>query len=139
MYINKDVQREKTRVLLCVSEIDGHDRGVKYIAKKLTEAGMEVVYVSYALPEEISDAAIQEDVNVIGLSSSTGGYMAVVSDLMELLKTKGADDKLVIVGGIIANADVPALEKMGVGRVFGPGTSGNEVVDYLLVYLGSRK
>jgi methylmalonyl-CoA mutase C-terminal domain/subunit len=130
--IDKGIQERKIRVLLCVSEIDGHDRGLKYIAKKLAEAGMEVVYISYKIIEEIVDTAIQEDVDAIGISSSTGGHLGVISDLMELLKAKGVDNKLVIAGGIIPTVDIPILQEMGVGRVFGPGTHSHEVVRYIL-------
>jgi len=130
--IDKGIKERKIRVLLCVSEIDGHDRGLKYIAKKLAEAGMEVVYISYKIIEEIVDTAIQEDVDAIGISSSTGGHLGVISDLMALLKAKGVDNKVVIAGGIIPTVDIPILQEMGVGRVFGPGTHGHEVVHYIL-------
>lgn len=138
VYIDKGIRERKIRVLLCVSEIDGHDRGLKYIAKKLAEAGMEVVYITYELFEEIAVTSIQEDVDVIGISSSTGGHITVISSLMESLKAKGADDKLVIVGGIIPSTDIPTLQEMGVGRLFGPGTRGDEVVNYILENSGKK-
>lgn len=138
MFIDKGVQT-KIRVLLCVATIDGHDRGVKYIARKLRDAGMEVVYTTYDLIGEIVDVAIQEDVDVIGISSSTASHATLFSDVMELLKTKGAGDKLVIAGGVIPTADIPVLEEVGVRAVFGPGTSGDEVVDFILAHFDAEK
>lgn len=131
MYIDKGIQ-PKIRVLLCVAMIDGHDRGVKYIARKLRDAGMEVVYTTYDLIEEIADVAIQEDVDVIGISSSTASHTTIFSDVIQSLKAKGAEDKLVIAGGVIPTADIPILQKVGVRAVFGPGTSGDEVVNFIL-------
>ena len=130
MYITKNAKR-KIKVLLCVATIDGHDRGVKYIARKLRDAGMEVVYITYDLIEEIIDSAVQEDVDVIGISSSTASHTTLFSDVIQLLKTKGVEDKLVIAGGIIPTADVPILQEVGVSAVFGPGTSGDEVVNFI--------
>jgi methylmalonyl-CoA mutase C-terminal domain/subunit len=138
MYTDKGIQT-KIRVLLCVATIDGHDRGVKYIARKLRDAGMEVVYTTYDMIGEIVDVAIQEDVDVIGISSSTASHATLFSDVMELLKTKGAGDKLVIAGGVIPTADIPVLEEVGVRAVFGPGTSGDEVVDFILAHFDAEK
>ena len=136
--IDKRIEGRKIKVLLCVSEIDGHDRGLKYIARKLVESGMEVVYMDYGLTEEIVDAAIQEDVDVIGISGSTGGHLTVISDLKESLKAREADDKLVIIGGIIPSPDIPALQEMGIGGIFGPGISADEVINYILENLQER-
>lgn len=131
VFTDRGIQGRRIRVLLGVSVLEGHDRGLKYIAKKFREAGMEVVYITYEMIEEIAVAAIQESVDVIGVSSSTAGHMTLFSDLIESLKRKGADDILVIGGGIIPTVDIPALKKMGVKGAFGPGTSGDEVVDYI--------
>ena len=130
--ISKSVHERRIRVLLTKNVLDAHDRGMKYIAKKLVEAGMEVVLASFGVAEDIVNTAIQEDVDVIGLSISTGGYMVIISDLMESLKARGMDDKLVIVGGVIPTEDLPALQEIGVGNVFGPGTLSDEVVIYIL-------
>ena len=127
------------KVLVAKPGLDGHDRGVKYIARKLRDAGMEVVYTTYDLIGEIVDVAIQEDVDVIGISSSTASHATLFSDVMELLKTKGAGDKLVIAGGVIPTADIPVLEEVGVRAVFGPGTSGDEVVDFILAHFDAEK
>ncbi len=129
---DKVIRERRTRVLLCVLEIDGHDRGLKYIAKTLAEAGMEVVYITFRTIEEIVSAAIQEEVDVIGISSSIGGHMTTIRDLMESLRLKGVDDKLVMLGGIIPTADIGGLREMGIGKVFGPGANGHEVIDYIL-------
>ena len=138
MYTDKAIQI-KIRVLLCVATIDGHDRGIKYIARKLRDAGMEVVYTTCDVIEEIVDTAIQEDVDVIGISSSTASHTTLFSDIMESLKSKGAGDKLVIAGGIIPTADIPVLKEIGVSEVFGPGTSGDEVVDYIVTHMSTKK
>lgn len=138
MYIDESIQI-KIRVLLCVATIDGHDRGVKYIARKLRDAGMEVVYTTYDLVKEIVDVAIQEDVDVIGISSSTASHTTLFSDVIDLLKVKGVEDKIVIAGGIIPTADVPILKKAGVKAVFGPGTSGDEVVKFILANFKDEK
>jgi methylmalonyl-CoA mutase C-terminal domain/subunit len=130
--ISKSAHERRIRVLLTKNVLDAHDRGMKYIAKKLVEAGMEVVLASFGVAEDIVNTAIQEDVDVIGMSISTGGYMVIISDLMESLKARGMDDKLVIVGGVIPTEDLPALQEIGVGSVFGPGTLSDEVVNYIL-------
>jgi methylmalonyl-CoA mutase C-terminal domain/subunit len=130
--ISKSAHERRIRVLLTKNVLDAHDRGMKYIAKKLVEAGMEVVLASFGVAEDIVNTAIQEDVDVIGMSISTGGYMVIISDLMESLKARGMDDKLVIVGGVIPTEDLPALQEIGVGSVFGPGTLSDEVINYIL-------
>ncbi len=138
-YTDKSFSQRKIRVLLCVSFIDGHDRGLKYIAKQLVEAGMEVVYVTYEFIEEIVAATIQEDVDVVGVSSSTSSHMTLFPDLINSLKAKGVYDVLIIAGGIIPTADIPRLQDIGVRRVFGPGTFGDEVVGYILENCQRRK
>lgn len=128
----------RIRVLLCISEIDGHDRGLKYIAKKLQEDGMEVIYTTFQTAEEIAKVAIQESADVIGLSSSTGGHTTYISDLTSFLRKQGEGEILIIAGGIIPTVDIPGLKEMGVERVFGPGTHGYEVVNYIRGKLDER-
>lgn len=139
MYTDRETQKIKIKVLLCLSEMDGHDRGVRYIVKKLVEAGMEVVFITYGMNHEIIDTAIQENVDVIGISSSTGGHLSVISDITIALKARKIDDKLIIVGGIVPDADIPALLQMGVGKVFGPGTQSKDVANYIKGYFGQLK
>lgn len=129
--IDKGIQERKIRVLLCVSVLDGHDRGLKYIAKKIAEAGMEVIYISYEEVVEIALTAVQEYVDVIGVSSSTGGHMVLFSDLLESLRKNEMNHVLVIAGGVIPSADIPRLQEIGVGEIFGPGTHGDNVVDFI--------
>ncbi len=123
-----DTKRKK-RVLLAKSQIDAHDRGVRYIARKLMEAGEEVIFIRYGVPDEIVHTAMQEDVDVIGISFSTGTPLAVVPKVMDLLKKKGVTDKAVIVGGIVPDDIVPALKASGVTGVFGPGADPADIID----------
>ena len=131
---NNDLQGKKTRALICVSEIDGHDRGPKYVTTSLKNAGMEVVFITYKVIEEVVNAAIQEDVDIIGISSYTGGHLTTIADLMKLLREKGLEHILVLLGGIIPTEDRPALKEMGVGEIFGPGTLADKIVDYIAAY-----
>lgn len=127
------VGEKQVRVLLGKSMIDAHDRGLKYIAKKFQQAGMEVVLSSFETAEELANMAVQEDVNVIGFSSLGGGYFAIISDLMKLLKSNETmKDVLVILGGIIPSANVAKLLELGVGGVFGPGTRPEEIIKFIL-------
>lgn len=128
---DKSMQGRKIRVLLCVSVLDGHDRGLKYIAKKIAEAGMEVVYVTYEDVEEIAMTAVQEYVDVIGVSTSTGGHMVLFADLLASLRSKKLGHILVIGGGVVPSADIPRLREMGVMGIFGPGTHGDKVVEFI--------
>ena len=111
-----DTERKK-RILLAKSQIDAHDRGIRYIARKLMEAGQEVIFIRYGLPDEIAYAALQEDVDVIGISFSTGTPLSVVPKVMDLLREQGVVDKVVIVGGIVPDDIVPELKKAGVAGV----------------------
>ncbi len=120
---------QKKRILLAKSQIDAHDRGVRYIARKLLEAGEEVIFIRYGVPEEIVQAALQEDVDVIGISFSTGTPLAVIPKVMNLLKKKGVKDKVVIVGGIIPEDIVPKLREDGVAGIFGPGSAPADIID----------
>lgn len=119
------------RVLLTKAEQDCHDRGVRYIATKLREAGYEVIYTNYLYPEEILNTAIQEDVDVIGLSSSCLGHMPVLAYLKDGLGKEGRDDILIIVGGIIPDDDLEPLRTMGIQGIFGPGSTANELIEYI--------
>ncbi len=121
---------KKIRVLLAKPGLDGHDRGVKVVARALRDAGMEVIYTGLRqTPEQIVKAAIQEDVNVIGLSILSGAHMVLVPEVLEKLKKHKAEDIDVIVGGIIPKKDGEELLSMGVKAVFTPGTSTEEIID----------
>ena len=119
----------KLRVVIAKPGLDGHDRGAKVIARALRDAGMEVIYTGLRqTPEMIAEAALQEDVSVVGLSILSGAHMALVPRILELLRANGLDDVSLFLGGIIPDEDVPALKAMGVAGIFGPGTSTEAVV-----------
>jgi methylmalonyl-CoA mutase C-terminal domain/subunit len=122
----------KIRVLIAKPGLDGHDRGAKVIATALRDAGMEVIYTGlFQTPEMVVHAAVQEDVDVIGLSILSGAHNTVVPRVMNLLKENQADDILVLVGGIIPDDDLPALKQAGVAGVFQPGTRLDEIVKFI--------
>jgi methylmalonyl-CoA mutase C-terminal domain/subunit len=122
----------KIRVLIAKPGLDGHDRGAKVVANALRDAGMEVIYTGlHQTPEMIADAAVQEDVDVVGLSILSGAHMTMFPRIMELLKQKGADHIRLIGGGIIPEEDASNLEKSGVARLFGPGTDTRDIVDFI--------
>ncbi|HEC23337.1 MAG TPA: cobalamin B12-binding domain-containing protein [Chloroflexi bacterium] len=119
----------KIRVLVAKPGLDGHDRGAKVVARALRDAGMEVIYTGLRqTPEMIVEAALQEDVDVIGLSILSGAHMALVSRVMELLREHGMEDVVVLLGGIIPEEDIAPLKEMGVDAIFTPGTSTAEIV-----------
>jgi len=123
---------KKIRVLIAKPGLDGHDRGAKVIARALRDAGMEVIYTGLRqTPEMIASAAVQEDVDVIGLSILSGAHNALCPRLMELLREKGMNDVTVLIGGIIPEADIPSLKKAGIAEVFLPGTSTQDIVDFI--------
>jgi methylmalonyl-CoA mutase C-terminal domain/subunit len=123
---------KKIRVLIAKPGLDGHDRGAKVIARALRDAGMEVIYTGIRqTPEMIAEAALQEDVDVIGLSILSGAHMVLFPRIVGLLRENGLDDVLVVAGGIIPDEDVPALKEMGIKGVFGPGTPTDEIVDFI--------
>ncbi len=127
------------RVLVAKPGLDGHDRGAQVIARALRDAGMEVIYLGLRqTPEMIVEAAIQEDVDVIGLSLLSGAHTALVPRVMSLLKDKGLSDVLVLLGGIIPEEDIPAMKALGVRGVFGPGTYTEAVVAFIRQELQGR-
>lgn len=127
----KDLKRP-LRVLVAKVGLDGHDRGAKVIATALRDAGMEVIYTGLRqTPEMVVNAALQEDVDAIGISILSGAHMTVFPKVINLMKEKGMNDVLLIGGGIIPEADMKSLEGMGVGRLFAPGTTTTEIADYI--------
>ncbi len=127
-----DQTERKIRVLVAKPGLDGHDRGAKVIARALRDAGMEVIYTGLRqTPEMIVEAALQEDVDVIGLSILSGAHMALTPRIFELMKANGLDDVKLVIGGIIPDEDIPALQKMGVSGIFGPGASMDKVVEHV--------
>jgi methylmalonyl-CoA mutase C-terminal domain/subunit len=123
------MEERRIRVLVAKPGLDGHDRGAKVVARALRDAGMEVIYTGLRqTPEMIMEAALQEDVEAIGLSILSGAHMALIPRLMDLLQENDLGDIAVFIGGIIPNEDIPALKEMGVAEVFGPGTSTETIV-----------
>jgi methylmalonyl-CoA mutase C-terminal domain/subunit len=128
---------KKVRVLIAKPGLDGHDRGAKVVARSMRDAGMEVIYTGLRqTPEMIAEAALQEDVDAVGLSILSGAHMALVPRLMELLRQQGQDNVSVLVGGIIPDEDVPRLKELGVVEVFGPGTSTKTIVEAVFQAVG---
>jgi len=122
----------KIRVLVGKPGLDGHDRGAKVVARALRDAGMEVIYTGIRqTPEMIVEAAVQEDVNVVGLSILSGAHLELLPLITEGLKKKGRGDALVIAGGIIPEDDALALQQVGVKAVFGPGTPTTDIIDFI--------
>jgi methylmalonyl-CoA mutase C-terminal domain/subunit len=120
----------KIRVLVAKPGLDGHDRGAKVVARALRDAGMEVIYTGIRqTPEMIVETALQEDVDVIGLSSLSGSHVELFPVIMEGLKQKKMDDVIVVAGGIIPEDDIPALEQIGIKAVFGPGARTSDIVE----------
>ena len=122
----------RIRVLVAKPGLDGHDRGAKIVARALRDAGMEVIYTGLRqTPEQIANAAVQEDVNVIGISILSGAHNTIIPRLCQLLRDAGMEDVLVIVGGIIPDDDIPGLREAGVATVFQPGASTQEIVNFI--------
>jgi methylmalonyl-CoA mutase C-terminal domain/subunit len=125
----------RLRVVIAKPGLDGHDRGAKVIARALRDAGMEVIYTGLRqTPEQIVAAALQEDADVIGLSILSGAHMHICPRLMELLREQRLDDVLVVVGGIIPDADRARLREIGISGIFAPGTPMQEIVEYLTTH-----
>jgi methylmalonyl-CoA mutase, C-terminal domain len=131
--ISGNLARQDTiRVVVAKAGLDGHDRGVKIVARALRDAGMEVVYTGlHQTPEQIVQAAIQEDADAIGVSILSGAHMTLFPRIMELLRERGAGDMLVFGGGIIPREDIPKLKAAGVAELFTPGTPTGAIVDWL--------
>lgn len=122
----------KIRVLIAKPGLDGHDRGAKVVARALREAGMEVIYTGIRqTPEMIAEAALQEDVDVVGLSVLSGAHTTLFPRIVQLLKDKGMDDVLLVAGGIIPAEDAPGLKEIGFTGVFGPGTNTQDIVGFI--------
>jgi len=125
-------KERKIRVIVAKPGLDGHDRGAKVVARALRDAGMEVIYTGLRqTPEQVVEAAVQEDVDVIGLSILSGAHTYLVPRIVELLKEAGMDDVLVTVGGIIPEDDISMLNEQGVMGIFGPGTPTDEIVEFI--------
>lgn len=130
--MKKKIPPKKIRVLIAKPGLDGHDRGAKVIARALRDAGFEVIYTGlHQTPEMIVQAAIEEDVHVIGLSILSGAHNSLVPEIIKEIKRLGLNDTLFLVGGIIPDEDIPLLKKQGVHMVFTPGTSLQEVISYI--------
>jgi methylmalonyl-CoA mutase C-terminal domain/subunit len=126
------MSERKIRVLVAKPGLDGHDRGAKVVARMLRDAGFEVIYTGIRqTPQMIAEAALQEDVDVVGLSILSGAHMTLCPKVVELLRAQGQDNVLVVVGGIIPDEDVEKLKAAGIDGVFGPGTSSEEYVNFI--------
>ncbi len=133
------VEEEKIRVLVAKPGLDGHDRGAKVVARALRDAGMEVIYTGIRqTPEMIVEAAVQEDVDVVGLSILSGAHLELFPPIAAGLKKKGKTDVLIVAGGIIPDEDVPALRKIGIKAVFGPGTPTYKIIEFIKQQVGNR-
>ncbi|HEX9483300.1 MAG TPA: cobalamin B12-binding domain-containing protein [Gemmatimonadaceae bacterium] len=127
------------RVLVAKPGLDGHDRGAKVVAASLRDAGMEVIYTGlHQTPEMIATAAVQEDVDVVGLSILSGAHMTLFPRVLDLLREQGREDILITGGGIIPREDMDALKALGTGKLFGPGTPTSELVEYIREWFAER-
>ena len=125
-------QNRKIRVLVAKPGLDGHDRGAKIVARAFRDAGMEVIYTGLRqTPEQISSAAVQEDVDAIGISILSGAHNTIIPRICQLLRAEGMDEVLLIVGGIIPDEDIPGLKQAGVAEVFQPGASTQSIVEFI--------
>lgn len=131
---------DKIRVLVAKPGLDGHDRGAKVIARGMRDAGFEVVYLGLRVtPEQIAEAAVQEDVDVVGLSCLSGAHMALFPETVRRIREKGGRDVLIVGGGIIPNKDVSVLREAGVSQVFGPGTPIGDIVSFIRTAMEGAK
>ncbi len=129
---------ERIRVVIAKPGLDGHDRGAKVVARALRDAGMEVVYTGlHQTPEQIVETVVQEDADAVGLSVLSGAHMTLFARLAELMRERGVDDVVVFGGGIIPDGDIPELERLGVARVFTPGATTTEIVDWVRANVGA--
>ena len=132
------MSEQKIRVLIAKPGLDGHDRGAKVIARALRDAGMEVIYTGLRqTPEMIVEAALQEDVDIIGLSILSGAHMAIAPRILELMHQNDLDDVKVVIGGIIPDEDIPELQEMGVSGVFGPGANTDVIIQHIREMIAS--
>ncbi len=126
------MSERRIRVLVAKPGLDGHDRGAKIVARALRDAGMEVIYTGLRqTPEQIASAALQEDVDAVGISILSGAHNTIVPRICELLRQQGMDDTLVLVGGIVPDEDIPALKQAGVAAVFQPGAATQDIVEFI--------
>ena len=133
-------EEEKIRILVAKPGLDGHDRGAKVVARALRDAGMEVIYTGIRqTPEMIVETALQEDVDVVGLSILSGAHRELFPPIVEGLKKKGMSDVLIVAGGIVPDEDIPALQKLGIKAVFGPGTPTSKIAEFIKSELSSRR
>ena len=129
---------ERIRVVIAKPGLDGHDRGAKVVARALRDAGMEVVYTGlHQTPEQIVETVVQEDADAVGLSVLSGAHMTLFRRLAELMTERGIDDVVVFGGGIIPDADLPELERLGVAKIFTPGATTTEIVDWVREHVGA--
>jgi methylmalonyl-CoA mutase C-terminal domain/subunit len=129
---------ERIRVVIAKPGLDGHDRGAKIVARALRDAGMEVVYTGlHQTPEQIVETVLQEDADAVGLSVLSGAHMTLFARLHELMAERGIDDVVVFGGGIIPDEDIPELERAGVARIFTPGATTTEIVDWVREHVGT--
>jgi methylmalonyl-CoA mutase C-terminal domain/subunit len=134
------VKQQKIRVLVAKPGLDGHDRGAKVIARALREAGMEVIYTGLRQsPEMIVEAALQEDVDVVGLSILSGAHMELFPLIVEGLKQKGLNHVLIVAGGIIPEEDVPVLKKLGIEAIFRPGAMTQDIADFIKTAMADKR
>ncbi len=131
------VSTGRIRVVVAKPGLDGHDRGAKVVARALRDAGMEVIYTGlHQTPEQIVETAIQEDADCVGLSVLSGAHMALFPRVIELLRERGASDIVVFGGGIVPAADIPELQAMGVARIFTPGATTREIIEWVRANVG---
>ncbi len=132
-------KEHKIRILVAKPGLDGHDRGAKVVARALRDAGMEVIYTGIRqTPEMIVETALQEDVDVVGLSILSGAHRELFPPIVDGLKKKGMSDVLIVAGGIIPDEDIPVLQKLGIKAVFGPGTPTSKIAEFIRSELPSR-
>jgi methylmalonyl-CoA mutase, C-terminal domain len=132
------VPHGRARILVAKPGLDGHDRGIKVVARALRDAGMEVIYTGlHQTPEQIASAAIQEDVDAVGLSCLSGAHMTLFPRVVELIGEQGAGDIVVFGGGIIPDSDIPKLKEAGIAAIFTPGTTTGEIIDWVTERVGA--
>ena len=130
----------RPRILVAKPGLDGHDRGIKVVARALRDAGVEVIYTGlHQSPEQIASAAVQEDVDAVGLSCLSGAHMTLFPRVVELLKDQGGEDIVVFAGGIIPDADIPPLKDAGIAEVFTPGTATTEIVSWVDEHIAKQE